>query len=194
MSPTILTGTESKRLEKLEASIRHGQKTFVEIGLALATIRDERLYRSDFPTFQDYCKERWGWDRQRAIQLINSAAVVKSLPDNVKHVLQNDRQACELAKVEPDKREEVLAKAAKSGSVTAKSIRSAAEPEIESESEAAPVRILTAEFKSDSVPSNNPYRVRIFQLVNDIADETEKDVKEAAIAMLEKQVAWLKGN
>jgi integrase len=48
------------------------------------------------------------------------------LPENVKHVLQNDRQASALAEVEPAKRVEVLEKAAQSGPVTAKTIQEAA--------------------------------------------------------------------
>jgi len=193
MSPTILTGTEAKRLESLEACIRRGQKTFVEIGLALETIRDEKLYRSDFSTFQDYCKEKWGWDRQRAIQLINASAVVKSLPANVNNCLQTESQARELSKVEPTKRDEVLAKAAQSGSVTAKSIKAAASVSgPKPETEAVPTT--SAEFATAAGQSGNPYDTRIYQLVNDIADEQDESVKSAAITLLEKQVAWLKGN
>ena len=191
MSPTILTGTESRRLETIEAVIRRGQKTFVEIGAALATIRDERLYRSDFSTFQEYCKERWSWDSNYARRLISAAEVVQSVPIGT---VSSESQARELAKVEHSKREEVLAKAAESGSVTAKSIKAAATPvpEPESKVEAAPV----IEVQAAEVPAfefSNPWASRIYQLANDIADDSNPATKAEAIALLQQQVEWLNG-
>ena len=193
MSPTILTGTEARRLETLEAAIRKGQKTFVDIGTALATIRDERLYRSEFTTFQDYCTERWGLGRQWAIQLINAASVVKSLPENVSNCVQTESQARELSKVEPAKREEVLAKAAQSGSVTAKSIKEAAAPEPAPapKVEAAPVIEIQA-TEEPAFEIANPWASRIYQLSNDIADDANPATKAEAITLLEQQVEWLK--
>jgi hypothetical protein len=32
---------------------------FVKVGLALARIRDARLYRAEFPTFEAYCQTKW---------------------------------------------------------------------------------------------------------------------------------------
>ena len=39
--------------EAIQQTIEAGRKTFVEVGLALAEIRDARLYRSDFDTFEE---------------------------------------------------------------------------------------------------------------------------------------------
>lgn len=55
-----LTTTESSKLCQLESTIEAGLKTFVEVGSALMEIRDSRLYRQEFGTFEDYCRERWG--------------------------------------------------------------------------------------------------------------------------------------
>jgi len=121
----IATQTQT-RLAELETVIERGQRTFVEVGKALAEIRDSRLYKEEFGTFEDYCREKWGWTRVRAYQLIDAAGVAESLPESVKHVLQNDRQAGELSRVEPELRVEVLDRAAESGPVTAASIREAA--------------------------------------------------------------------
>jgi len=98
-----LIGSEVKAFTRCENIIEKGVKTFIEVGKALLEIKDGRYYRDNYETFQDYCKERWGFDRQRAFQLINAS---KSA-ENVKHVLQNEstpinaRQAAELAKL-PD--------------------------------------------------------------------------------------------
>ena len=59
-------------------------------------IRDSRLYRADFNTFEDYCRERWDFTRQRAHQL-TEAAEVSTMVD-----VQNERQARELAPLKDD--------------------------------------------------------------------------------------------
>ena len=58
------TQVQLHRLSELEALIERGQQTFIEVGLALTEIRDSKLYRQDFATFDQYCEKRWGWTRQ----------------------------------------------------------------------------------------------------------------------------------
>ena len=41
----------------------------------VAEIRDSKLYREHYQTFDAYCNERWGWTRQRAYQVISAAEV-----------------------------------------------------------------------------------------------------------------------
>lgn len=119
---------ESVRLVELEKVISAGKKTFVSVGRALSEIRDSKLYRDDYDTFEAYCKGKWGWERRYAYNLIESASVVESLPHNVRHGTQiNERQARELARIEPEKRVEVLEEASSNGDLTAKSIRIAAQ-------------------------------------------------------------------
>lgn len=65
-----------RSLEELESIIEHGLETFVEVGQALLEIRDGRKYRErNFMTFDDYCKERWNFARQRAYELMEAAHV-----------------------------------------------------------------------------------------------------------------------
>ena len=60
-----------------EATIERGLSTsFVEVGAALAAIRDGRLYQADHTTFEAYCSERWGMSLPRADELIHMATVV----------------------------------------------------------------------------------------------------------------------
>lgn len=70
-----LTTSEQRNLEQLEAVVHAGQQTFIEVGKALAEIRDKRLYRQTHKTFEAYCQERWQWSRRRAYQFIESADV-----------------------------------------------------------------------------------------------------------------------
>jgi N6-adenosine-specific RNA methylase IME4 len=63
-----------RSLAELEAVVESGLPRFIEVGLALAEIRDRRLYHdAGFANFEDYCQERWGWSRVRAHQLIKGA-------------------------------------------------------------------------------------------------------------------------
>lgn len=74
-----LSVEECNRLERLEGTIAAGIKTFIEVGRALAEIRDGHLYRQDHSTFESYCKARWQFTRQRAYQLIGAAEVAGTL-------------------------------------------------------------------------------------------------------------------
>ena len=121
-----IESNERHTLAECERVIERGMQTFVEVGEALAKIRDSRLYRETHATFEAYCRERWGFTRMRASQLIESAKASSS----VNNCLQTESQARELSKVEPERREEVVGRAreATGGNLTAKSIREASSP------------------------------------------------------------------
>lgn len=65
-----LSQMERKRLQKQERRIDKALESAIDVGKALRIIRDGRLYREEFDTFEHYCKERWGWTRSRADQYI----------------------------------------------------------------------------------------------------------------------------
>lgn len=124
---TKLSLKESLLLDRFEKVIRKGKETFVEVGLALMAIRDQRLYRKDHGDFGEYCESKWGWSRQRAHQVIQAATVVKSLPPEVSIKIDSPATALAVKKVPEANRERVLATAASTGSpVTAKTIKAAA--------------------------------------------------------------------
>lgn len=80
---TALTALESKSLSRHEATIERGKTAFVEVGLALMAIRDGRLYRAGYDTFEDYCQKRWGWARQNIVYYIGAAQVAQMLPNKM---------------------------------------------------------------------------------------------------------------
>jgi DNA N-6-adenine-methyltransferase (Dam) len=98
-----LTASESGDLGRLETTIEHGLETFVEVGEALREIRDRRLYRAQHPTFEDYCRQRWGMSRVHAHRHIKAAEVVALLP--VGNRPTSERQARELAPLAGDEAE-----------------------------------------------------------------------------------------
>lgn len=105
-----LTTSESQELIQCEAVIEKGLRTFVDVGNALLIIRDRRLYRAEYGTFEDYCRERWSLERRRAYQLMDAAQVVQ----NVNHGSQieppqSERQARPLSQLEPEQQREAWA-------------------------------------------------------------------------------------
>ncbi len=74
-----LTAAESTELDAHEIIIERGLRTFREVGAALMAIREGRLYRQFFSTFEAYCEARWGMMRRHAYRLIDAANVVGNL-------------------------------------------------------------------------------------------------------------------
>ena len=75
-----------------------GQQTFIEVGQALLEIRDRRLYRETYGTFEEYCQERWGMTRRHANRQIGAAHVVEVLGP-IGPIPRTERQAREAMKV-----------------------------------------------------------------------------------------------
>lgn len=107
MTDLTLTIAEERTLARHEAVIIAGQKHFVAVGNALAAIRDARLYRGEFATFPDYCREKWGFNKTRAYQFIEAAIVVEEVSTIGGRKPTNERQARALADVPVEARKEV---------------------------------------------------------------------------------------
>jgi len=98
-----LTTQEQDELAHHEAIIQRGIDTFVEVGNALAAIREARLYRAQFATFEAYCRERWDIGRSRAYQMISAAAVVTNVSTIVDTPAPtNEAQARPLTSLPPE--------------------------------------------------------------------------------------------
>ncbi len=104
-----LSAAETTQLEAREATISAGLQTFYEVGNALLAIRDARLYRRDFATFEEYCQKRWGMVASRARQLIGAAGVAANLEGVTTVTLSNEAQARALASLAADVQQVVWA-------------------------------------------------------------------------------------
>jgi hypothetical protein len=126
----VITAAEAARLTELEDVIGRGMQTFVEVGTALAEVRDSRLYRQVAATFEEYCREQWGLSKPYATQLITAADVTVAIATERPDLPPPSReaQARELAKVEPERRAEVWTAAVEStgGKPTASAVKAAA--------------------------------------------------------------------
>ena len=111
-------------LAEHEATIERGLGTFVEVGEALLAIRDGRLYRESHDTFESYCRERWGFSRQRGNQLIDAAEMTTTVVTTGLPAPANEAQARELAplKDEPEALAEAWEEASSDGQPTAEKV------------------------------------------------------------------------
>jgi len=117
-TPTVATPAPSRQpkttplLAELERIIERGIGTFVEVGHALMAIRDEKLYRPQHVSFEQYLSARWQpkLSRQHAHRLIKAAQVAEVLLP-IGNVPANEAQARELVPLlqQPDKLRTVAA-------------------------------------------------------------------------------------
>jgi phage N-6-adenine-methyltransferase len=122
-------------LEQQEAVIERGLQGFTDIGPALAKIRDGRLYRQHFATFEDYCDKRWGLTHRSVNRIIASGTLVKAMevvalepgPMGPVPLPSSERQARELVGLTPEDAIAVMRNAheATNGNPTAEAIRNA---------------------------------------------------------------------
>ena len=74
-----LTSSEKRRKQELETIVKAGLQEFLRVGQALAEIRNRRLYRTEFQTFEQYVRAKFGLARSSADQLICSASTAQCL-------------------------------------------------------------------------------------------------------------------
>jgi len=129
--PSKLSKDELDELERCETVIRKGWGTFLDVGRALATIRDKGLFKGKYDTFDLYWKKELGVSRSYAYSLIESAAVndqMSAIADiGVKPL--NEAQLRELIPVKEDRRIDAWKRAVELAGdkpITAKIVRKAA--------------------------------------------------------------------
>jgi hypothetical protein len=101
-----LSVVESNNLESLEETIETGLVVFYEVGSALKEIRDSRLYREVFSTFEDYCRQRFGIQKTLAYGYIQACEVRENLSAIAETIPANEAQCRPLTKLEPDQQQE----------------------------------------------------------------------------------------
>lgn len=115
----------NKRLGELESIISKNLKAFYEVGSALMEIRESKLYKQDYDTFEAYCRDRWDMTRQYAYNLIGSSEVVDNLKNvnNCLHIPASESQARPLTRLSAPLQQEVwqrVVDTAPEGKITAR--------------------------------------------------------------------------
>lgn len=126
-SGALLGTAEQADLARCEAAIARGLQTFIEVGEALAEIREKRLYRAAFGTFEDYCREKWGIGASRARQIIGAAAVAGTIESVTAVTPANEAQMRPLAGLPAEQQRAAWSQAVETagGQPTAKQVEQA---------------------------------------------------------------------
>jgi hypothetical protein len=183
-----LSVTQTTVYEALKVGIREGLDSIFKTGQKLLRIRNEKLYRDEYPSFKEFCKAEYDLAEQRAYQYIDAAKIKDALPPKTQQLLSNESQARQLKSVAPSQRSAVLRKASKDGPPTAAKIAEAAkpkEPVIDLDKEGNPIpEAIMADWQ-------HAYEVghRIYTLLSEVKDlcatglkDGERDIAFAEIA------------
>jgi len=98
-----LTPKEHDTFATCEKVIARFVDSLAEVSKALRMIRDRRLYRAEYATFENYCLERWHYHRRRVYQLIDAGQVLENVHNCARIEPQNEAQVRQLARLQtPD--------------------------------------------------------------------------------------------
>lgn len=76
-----LTPQEEELLKNCERLIKNGLTTFKEVGSAIYTIRERRLYRAKYSSFEKYLDSEWGIGRAHGYRLSKIGEAAKIVED-----------------------------------------------------------------------------------------------------------------
>lgn len=126
MTPAeTLSVDERATFAACEKIISAGLKTFSEVGNALLYIRNNRLYREGFTSFERYCREKWAMSDRRAHQLCDAAEVVNNIqglnPGSV--IPECERHARPLVGLKPEEQAAAFQKAQEKAAVESRAVQ-----------------------------------------------------------------------
>lgn len=128
MNLTKLSAVDHNRLDLLEATISRGLETFIDVGNALAEIKETKLYQTSHETFEAYCQEKWKITRQHAGRLIAAAEVAENVTPGLQSPT-SEKQIRPLTALPPAKQKKVWKKAVKlHGQPTAAQVKALVPP------------------------------------------------------------------
>lgn len=107
---TDLTEQETTLLNECEAVVSKGIKAFKDVWGALLEIRDSKLYRKEFRTFDDYCVVKWGLSKNYINKNIKALDALNNLGTMVPNEM-TERQLRPLTNLEPEIQRQVMKEA-----------------------------------------------------------------------------------
>jgi hypothetical protein len=123
----IAAAVEMTTLAECEAMITRGLQGYREIGRALQTIREAKLYReAGHGDFDTYCRARWQMSRRQADRAIEAARVASNLEDRGVEPPACEAHARALASLEPEMQADAwidLVQEAAGGKITTNEVR-----------------------------------------------------------------------
>jgi hypothetical protein len=186
-----MTAADKQQLQELEAVIKKGLNTYMEVGSALAQIRGQRLYREKHSTFEEYCREVWGFSKTHINRQISAVRVADVLaPIGVK--IEHESVARPLVGLEDDQIVSTMAEAKKLAGdkpVTAKIVAKAGAPyrvQISSRSSAKPEKVITVEAGKSIQQLDFRPAMELLARIETAAVEAKPDQLQKELAALRK--------
>jgi phage N-6-adenine-methyltransferase len=125
----LLNTEERNELERCEVVIRQGLETFIEVGQALMIIRDKRLYRVEFSTFEDYCRNKWDMSKAYTNRLIAATETISNLTP-IGAIPATESQARPLTALQPEVQRQAWAEVVQQSQATGQPITAARVQEV----------------------------------------------------------------
>lgn len=127
MVGTELTAEEQATLEQCESIIGKNMLSVVEFGKALATIRDLKLYRAGYETWEEYVANRWDIKARTSYQYITAADVFENVRScaQIEILPTNEFQLRQLARLDEQHQVDAWKQAVKKaddGKITARHV------------------------------------------------------------------------
>lgn len=184
---------DKKQLNQCEIILQRGLATFFEVGNALNMIRENRLYRATHPTFETYCRERWGIGKSYTWRVIGAAERLRLLPEKAGVPRPaNEFQMRPFLKLEPAvfaRAWEEVTKRAKDGKVTPRLARTVVCEFLPKDSQ--PVKG-SAKRKQGRWRRKLPLG-QVLVLLQEVRQKIEKHEDDAAVEVLTRIEALLFG-
>jgi hypothetical protein len=115
----------AKRLEKLESTIRRGMQEFMKVGSALAEVKRDRLFEAaGYESFEDYARDKFGFEKTQSYGLVNAATTVERLSAiaECKQLPSCEGQVRPLARLQPEQAARVWKQALKQSKQDARAV------------------------------------------------------------------------
>ena len=75
-----------RSLNKVEEQIETNVlKAWYDNGLLLREIRDDKLYKKKYGTFEEYAEQRWGWSGRHAYRMIEASERFQAIENVTKN-------------------------------------------------------------------------------------------------------------
>lgn len=105
----MLEPADAKDFAMLKKTVNDGIGVCLIVSNALGLIKEREYYKADgFPTFEAFCDHEWGWTKRYVNQLLSNGKAIASLPEPMRKLIQSERAARELAKIDPFLRQTVI--------------------------------------------------------------------------------------
>ncbi len=177
----LLDASETLELINLEVVVEKSLRAFVQIGMALRSIRDKRLYRANYTNFHDYCINRWELGRRTSDQLIAAASLIENFERHGSQTVPNSERVCRpLTSLAPEEQLEIwhqaVETAPKKGKVTSNHVAKVVKDYKKQIKErlhgqSLPLRELREQGAEEQKPKNSSSIVKDCESVSDNLDK-----------------------